>query len=86
VAEFKHLAVAPTLLVRQNITKPIDAWKLALAWVLHMDPDNITAQEQRAIDRQTKQEELIVKRSQDRRALQDERLVEDMPTSDDFGM
>jgi ParB/RepB/Spo0J family partition protein len=82
VAESKHLAVGPTLLVKHDIKKPIDAWKLAIDWALHLDPDNIMEQEQRAKERFDKQQELIQKRSQDRNAKKDAEFIERMPSTE----
>ncbi len=78
VAEWKHLAVGPTLLVKNNITKPIDAWKLALAWVLHMDPDNVAEQLRKAKERFDQRQRGIQKRSTDRSARFDAELLERM--------
>ena len=66
VDEYNKQVVAPVLLIKHNITKPIDAWKLALGWALHLDADNIKDQEKRAKERFLEMQESIQKRKDDR--------------------
>lgn len=82
VAEWKHLAVGPTLLIKNNITKPIDAWKLALSWILHMDKDNIAEQEKRAKEKCETMQRGIQMRANDRNAKFDQQMIEKMPEDD----
>jgi len=77
-AELKHLAVGPTLLIKNNITKPIDAWKLAIGWVLHMDPDNIKLQEDRIKEKIEKEHKAVIRRSFDRHAQRDKELIDSL--------
>ena len=65
--------------MRNNIIKPIDAWNLALAWVLHMDPDNLIDQEQRAKEKLEQTQKNTKKRADDRHARFDTTLIEKMP-------
>ena len=76
VAEYKHSAIGPSLLVKNNVTKPIDAWNLALAWSLHLDPDNVAEQTRRAKEKFDQKQRSIQKRSTDRNARFDAELLE----------
>ena len=77
-SEWKHHAVGATLLVKNNVTKPIDAWNLAIAWVLHMDPDNVAEQTRRAKEKFDQNQRGIQQRSTDRNARFDAELLERM--------
>jgi hypothetical protein len=79
VAEHKHQLLGPVLLVKNNITKPLDAWNLALAWVLHLDPDSMVAQIKRAQDKFQEQQVKIANRTADRRDRQDDELIQQLP-------
>jgi ParB/RepB/Spo0J family partition protein len=77
-SELKHLAVGPTLLIKNNITKPIDAWRLAIAWVLHLDPDNIKLQENKIKERIEKEQKSIAYRIRDREMQRDKELIDSL--------
>lgn len=51
ITEYRKLIVAPVRIVTENVTCPIEAWRLALEWALNMDPDGIEAQRARATKR-----------------------------------
>lgn len=40
-AEMESFSEGTRRIVRDQITDPLDAWKLAILWVLHMDPETI---------------------------------------------
>jgi ParB-like chromosome segregation protein Spo0J len=67
VAEWKHQAVGPLLLVKNNITSPLDAWNLALAWALHMDPDSLEHQRIRQREREDAVQHSILARYTERK-------------------
>jgi hypothetical protein len=79
VAEYKHHAVGPTLLVKNNIVKPIDAWNLAIAWALHLDPDNIIEQERRGKERFDQMQRGIQRRAGGKGSKSDCKMIEKMP-------
>ena len=76
VAEYKHLAVGPTLILKNSVIKPIDVWKLAISWVLHLDRDNLIEQERHIKERFDEIQVNIQKRSNDRVNKFDSKLLE----------
>jgi len=74
--EWEKLAVGPILLVKNSVTKPIDAWKLAIGWVLHLDKDSVKEQEKRAKERFEEMELNILKRKDERDSM--EKLVQEL--------
>jgi formate-dependent nitrite reductase cytochrome c552 subunit len=58
--EFNAIAVGRALIAKHNITTPLDAWKAALAWILHFDKDS---QEE-----QVREHEAQVKRREEEKA------------------
>jgi ParB/RepB/Spo0J family partition protein len=56
-AETENPEIGPELVRSTGVKKPVDAFALALAWVLHLDPESIKAQEAEYNERTAKREE-----------------------------
>lgn len=54
--EMENPEIAPALLKSTGIKKPMDAFGLAIQWVLHLDPESIKAQEAEYEERKEKRE------------------------------
>lgn len=66
--EQKNPVLVKSLLMNSNITDPLEAAKLALAWVLHIDPVSIAADQAKWDARQAEQEVNKEKRKAERQA------------------
>ena len=44
VAEYERPCAAPLMLAAENCHSPLDGWRLALQWALHLDPKSIEEQ------------------------------------------
>ena len=49
--------IGPSLIKSVGVKKPMDAFNLAIQWVLHLDPESVKAQEAEYEERTTKREE-----------------------------
>lgn len=69
-AEFLNTVVGPYLISESNITKPLDAWKLAVAWVSNMDPrskqQQLEKHEAEKRDKEEKKKKRELERAQQR--------------------
>jgi ParB/RepB/Spo0J family partition protein len=66
--EYERPIYGEILTTREKLTK-IEIWKLALAWVLHIDPESIRESQERAKQRAEHDREKLDKRSMDRTRL-----------------
>jgi ParB family chromosome partitioning protein len=52
--EYENLSVGRVLLQKFSVTDPLEAWKMGIAWALHLDPESAQAQVQKHNDHQAK--------------------------------
>lgn len=64
--EMTNPQVGPSLIQDQGVSDPVQAWKLALSWVLHLDPRSIESARASEADRRRKLEEEKATRAKER--------------------
>ena len=64
--EISHSIVGPVLLEAYGVSNVVDAWALALKWVLKSDPESIRVQKEKWDERKQKQEEDRERRKKER--------------------
>lgn len=67
-SEFEKPTILPALLKKQNVTSALEAAKLALAWVLHMDAMSIEQAKAQEAQRQKEREEAAKRREAEKAA------------------
>lgn len=63
-SELKTSAMGAVLLSKFEVGEPIEAWKLAIRWATHLDPDTFEERQQKFRDRELKRFEAADKRKQ----------------------
>lgn len=51
LAEYERHDVAASALTKRNCQTPLEGWRLALQWVLHLDPESVNEQRERVAER-----------------------------------
>lgn len=64
--ELKELNVGKGLINQFGLTTPIDAWQMAISWVLHLDPLSMEVSRNKEEDRKRVNEEAKAKRKEER--------------------
>ena len=56
--EYEHPTISALVLTTENCKTPLDAWRAALAWVMHLDRESIENQRQAVLNRNRKPKEV----------------------------
>jgi len=75
-AEYRNPQVAGPVLIKTNAKTVMDGWKACLAWILHLDPDGLAAQEKMIVARRGQQQRAEERRRAERQQLRKLRQAE----------
>jgi len=76
LSEFEHPLCGPVFLAELKNPSNLDVWKLALAWVLHLDPDAVKAYEERQKANMEMLESQIIERRKKRATLKSQKEID----------
>ena len=56
-AEYDGFEIGKVLVTKHELTTAQQGWEMAISWALHMDPDSVTGQEVRDVERKSEKKE-----------------------------